>query len=91
MRHPACKRSARVPDRSADLTIIGGAPDRWEASYDPGVPRHLTYPEIPLHDRVPVAVALRDELPKTIVGKVLRRKLVVEDPGVTLSALPRAG
>ncbi|MEX2047759.1 MAG: AMP-binding protein, partial [Chloroflexota bacterium] len=25
------------------------APDRWEGSYDPGVPRHLTYPEIPLH------------------------------------------
>jgi long-chain acyl-CoA synthetase len=22
---------------------------RWEAAYDPGVPRHLTYPEIPLH------------------------------------------
>jgi long-chain acyl-CoA synthetase len=23
--------------------------DQWEASYDPGVPRHLTYPEVPLH------------------------------------------
>lgn len=41
--------------------------------------------------KVPVAIAFRDELPKTIVGKILRRKLVEEDPHVSLSELPRAG
>jgi long-chain acyl-CoA synthetase len=38
-----------VSDESVDMTSVVGAPDRWEASYDPGVPRHLTYPAIPLH------------------------------------------
>jgi long-chain acyl-CoA synthetase len=41
--------------------------------------------------KVPVAIAFRDELPKTIVGKILRRKLVEEDPTVSLSPLLRAG
>jgi long-chain acyl-CoA synthetase len=40
--------------------------------------------------KVPVAIAFRDELPKSIVGKILRRKLVEEDPEVTLPELPRA-
>jgi long-chain acyl-CoA synthetase len=41
--------------------------------------------------KVPVGIAFRAELPRTIVGKVLRRKLVEEDPEVALPALPRAG
>lgn len=40
--------------------------------------------------KVPVAISFREELPKTIVGKVLRRKLVEEDPHVSLAELPRA-
>jgi long-chain acyl-CoA synthetase len=40
--------------------------------------------------KVPVAIAFRSELPKTIVGKVLRRKLVEEDPAVALPELPKA-
>jgi long-chain acyl-CoA synthetase len=41
--------------------------------------------------KVPVAVAFRDELPKTLIGKVLRRRLAEEDPEVTVAPLPRAG
>lgn len=40
--------------------------------------------------KVPVEVAFRDELPKTIVGKVLRRQLAAEEPVVTVAPLPRA-
>ena len=47
-RHSNCKSGAQVLGRSVDMSLEH-APDRWEGSYDPGVPRHLTYPEIPLH------------------------------------------
>ena len=37
--------------------------------------------------KVPVDVSFRAELPKTLIGKVLRRQLASEDPGI---AHPRA-
>ena len=41
--------------------------------------------------KVPVDITFRNELPKTLIGKVLRRQLAAEDPEVTLPPLPRAG
>ena len=41
--------------------------------------------------KVPVEVVFRAELPKTLIGKVLRRQLAAEEPGVPLLPLPRAG
>lgn len=41
--------------------------------------------------KVPVEVAFRDELPKTLIGKVLRRQLAAEEPDVAVAPLPRAG
>jgi long-chain acyl-CoA synthetase len=40
--------------------------------------------------KVPVEIVFRAELPKTLIGKVLRRQLAAEDPGVPHSPLPRA-
>ena len=87
MRHPACKRSARVPDRSADLTIIGGAPDRWEASYDPGVPRHLTYPEIPLHSMLAVTARRFPDVPALVFGGAVGQRCL--DRAITYRQLER--
>ena len=41
--------------------------------------------------KVPVEIVFRAELPKTLIGKVLRRQLAAEEPGVPLVPLPRAG
>jgi long-chain acyl-CoA synthetase len=41
--------------------------------------------------KVPVEIAFRTELPKTLIGKVLRRQLAAEEPGVAVVPLPRAG
>jgi long-chain acyl-CoA synthetase len=41
--------------------------------------------------KVPVEVAFRNELPKTLIGKVLRRQLAEESPEVVVAPLPRAG
>jgi len=41
--------------------------------------------------KVPVEVAFRADLPKTLIGKVLRRQLAAEEPGIPLLPLPRAG
>jgi len=41
--------------------------------------------------KVPVEVVFRTELPKTLIGKVLRRQLAAEEPGVAIVPLPRAG
>ena len=41
--------------------------------------------------KVPVEVSFREALPKTIVGKVLRRQLAQEAPELVLAPLPRAG
>ena len=41
--------------------------------------------------KVPVEIVFRAELPKTLIGKVLRRQLAAEDPGVAVVPLPRAG
>jgi len=41
--------------------------------------------------KVPVEIVFRAELPKTLIGKVLRRQLAAESPGVTPVTLPRAG
>lgn len=56
------------------MTTVSAPPDRWSARYDPGVPRHLVYPEIPLHGildetarRYPRAVA-------TIFGGVVGKR-----------------
>jgi long-chain acyl-CoA synthetase len=40
--------------------------------------------------KVPVDVSFRDELPKTIIGKVLRRQLAAEEPEVGVAPPPRA-
>jgi long-chain acyl-CoA synthetase len=40
--------------------------------------------------KVPTAIAFRTELPKTLIGKVLRRQLAAEDPSVPVGTLPRA-
>ncbi|HEV8534936.1 MAG TPA: long-chain fatty acid--CoA ligase [Candidatus Limnocylindria bacterium] len=40
--------------------------------------------------KVPVAVAFRDELPKSLIGKILRRQLAEAEPEVVLPPLPRA-
>ena len=40
--------------------------------------------------KVPVEVVFRDELPKTLIGKVLRRQLAAEEPDVAVTPLPRA-
>src|SRR5207245_263453 len=39
----------------------------------------------------PRSVMFRADLPKTLIGKVLRRQLAAEEPGVPLLPLPRAG
>src|SRR5207247_5430523 len=41
--------------------------------------------------KVPVEITFRSELPKTLIGKVLRRQLAAEEPEVTVPTLPRAG
>jgi long-chain acyl-CoA synthetase len=41
--------------------------------------------------KVPVDIAFRTALPKTLIGKVLRRQLAAEEPEVSISPLPRAG
>jgi len=41
--------------------------------------------------KVPVEIVFRAELPKTLIGKVLRRQLAAEEPGVPILPLPRAG
>ena len=41
--------------------------------------------------KVPVEVVFRSELPKTLIGKVLRRQLANEEPAVSPLTLPRAG
>jgi long-chain acyl-CoA synthetase len=41
--------------------------------------------------KVPVEVVFRESLPKTLIGKVLRRVLLEESPEVSVSPLPRAG
>ena len=41
--------------------------------------------------KVPVDIVFRAELPKTLIGKVLRRQLAAEEPGVPIVPLPRAG
>lgn len=41
--------------------------------------------------KVPVEIVFRAELPKTLIGKVLRRQLAAEEPGVAVVQLPRAG
>src|SRR2546421_12932469 len=41
--------------------------------------------------KVPVEIVFRTELPKTLIGKVLRRQLAAEEPGVPHIPLPRAG
>jgi long-chain acyl-CoA synthetase len=41
--------------------------------------------------KVPVEIVFRAELPKTLIGKVLRRQLAAEEPGVPVVPLPRAG
>ena len=41
--------------------------------------------------KVPVDIVFRAELPKTLIGKVLRRQLAAEDPSVPHHPLPRAG
>jgi long-chain acyl-CoA synthetase len=40
--------------------------------------------------KVPVEVSFRDELPKTLIGKVMRRQLAAEEPEVTIAPPPRA-
>jgi long-chain acyl-CoA synthetase len=41
--------------------------------------------------KVPVEITFRSELPKTLIGKVLRRQLAAEEPEVAVPPLPRAG
>ena len=41
--------------------------------------------------KVPVEIVFRAELPKTLIGKVLRRQLAAEEPSVAVVPLPRAG
>jgi long-chain acyl-CoA synthetase len=41
--------------------------------------------------KVPVDIVFRAELPKTLIGKVLRRQLAAEEPAVPVVQLPRAG
>ncbi len=41
--------------------------------------------------KVPVDITFRSELPKTLIGKVLRRQLAAESPEVAVPPLPRAG
>jgi long-chain acyl-CoA synthetase len=41
--------------------------------------------------KVPVDIVFRAELPKTLIGKVLRRQLAAEAPAVPVVTLPRAG
>jgi acyl-CoA synthetase (AMP-forming)/AMP-acid ligase II len=81
----------------------------WFKHYDPEVPRHLTYPHIPLYHlldqtaskrpdgpcanffgkrltpyKVPSEVEFREQLPKTMIGQVLRRALREEEAGCRL-------
>ena len=44
-RHPACKRSEQA---SSDVKTVMQTAGQFEGAYDPGVPRHLEYPAIPL-------------------------------------------
>jgi len=41
---------------------------QWEASYDPGVPRHLTYPNLPLHALLESAARDRPKAIATVFG-----------------------
>src|SRR5439155_78661 len=41
--------------------------------------------------KVPVEIVFRTELPKTLIGKVLRRQLAAEEPSIAVVPLPRAG
>lgn len=41
--------------------------------------------------KVPVDIAFRDALPKTLIGKVLRRELAASEPEAVAGELPRAG
>jgi long-chain acyl-CoA synthetase len=41
--------------------------------------------------KVPVEISFRDDLPKTLIGKVLRRQLAAEEPEVGVTQLAAAG
>jgi long-chain acyl-CoA synthetase len=45
-RHRACKRSGQA---SIDVIGVMHSAGQWEKAYDPGVARHLVYPEIPVY------------------------------------------
>jgi long-chain acyl-CoA synthetase len=49
---------------------------QWEAAYDEGVPRHLTYPEIPLHALLERTARERPDAVATIFGGAVAHRCV---------------
>src|SRR5712691_1514998 len=64
-RHRACKASGQA---SFDVMSMMQPVGQWEAAYDSGVPRHLTYPKLPLHALLESAARERPRAIATVFG-----------------------
>src|SRR5687767_7015176 len=66
----------------------GGKPaggDRWAEAYDPGVPRHLSYPQIPLHALLETTAERHPNVCAVIYGGAVAGRCV--DGGITYRRL----
>ncbi|MBI2773508.1 MAG: long-chain fatty acid--CoA ligase [Chloroflexi bacterium] len=71
------------PSEHGTITSIG--PDAFAARYDPGVPRHLTYPRVPLHWLLEDTAARHPDTPATIFGSALAGRCI--DTAITYSEM----
>jgi len=49
---------------------------QWEAAYDPGVPRHLTYPGLPLHALLERTARDHPETVATVFGGAVGNRCI---------------
>src|SRR2546426_562933 len=81
-RHRACKASGQA---SFDVMSMMQPVGQWEAAYDPGVPRHLTYPKLPLHALLESAARERPKAIATVFGGAVGGRCI--DAGLTYQQL----
>src|SRR5437867_316166 len=81
-RHRACKASGQA---SFDVMSMMQPVGQWEAAYDPGVPRHLTYPKLPLHALLESAARERPRAIATVFGGAVGGRCI--DAGLTYQEL----
>src|SRR5438034_6713491 len=64
-RHCACMASDQA---SFDVMSMMQSAGQWEAAYDRGVPRRLTYPRLPLHTLLEQTASAHPDTPATVFG-----------------------